>query len=304
MCETLDAVRLNFTPDSLLLLNVTLFIIMYGIALELRPEDFLRLIQNPRNALIGLTSQIVVLPALTLALVHVLKPCPSMALGMFLVAACPGGNISNFICMLARGNVALSVSLSAISTVTAIVVTPFNFGFWTRFYPPAAAMLREIALDPQDVFMTIILILGLPLVLGMLTTRLRPVWAAWLSPKIRVASLVIFAGYIIGALTANWDFVRQYIQYVWYLVILHNFVAYAGGYTFAAAWRLPEQDRRAISIETGIQNSGLGLVLIFSLFNGTGGMAMIAALWGIWHLITGISLAGIWSRLQPVTAHV
>jgi BASS family bile acid:Na+ symporter len=298
-CEQLDAVRLHFSPEGISLLELTLFFIMYGVALELRGADFLRVLRQPREGLAGLFSQILLLPALTLGLVWLLRPCPSMALGMFLVAACPGGNISNFLTSLARGNVALSVSLSAVSTLLAVVTTPLSFAFWSQGYPPAAALLREIALDPAQVLRTVLLILALPMALGMLTAQYAPAITARIRRPARLLSILIFAGYVISALALNWEFFLQYISYVAGLVILHNALALAGGYAVGLIGRLPEATRRTISIETGIQNSGLALALIFSpLFDSNGGMAMIAALWGIWHILSGMTLALLWSRWQ------
>lgn len=302
MCETFDSETLHFSGESLFFLDLTLFVIMYGVALALKVEDFVRLKEKPFAPIIGLISQFVLLPALTLLLVWILNPCPSMALGMFLVAACPGGNISNFMSLLAKANAALSVSLSAIATLLAIIMTPFNFAFWSGFYPPAQALLSEISLDPVDIFIKILTILGLPLLLGMWTARKFPVFTSKITKPIRTLSIIIFGGYVIGALVLNWSFFTQYILYIIPIVFIHNAVALAGGYSIASISRLPVRDRRTISIETGIQNSGLALVLIFGpIFNGLGGMAMIAALWGIWHIVAGLSVATVWSRIPVKT---
>lgn len=297
MCEEFDAAQLSFSPESLNILNLTLCVIMFGVALNLKKDDFVLIVKNPRSAITGLISQFLLLPLLTLGLVYVMNPCPTIALGMFLVASCPGGNLSNFISLLAKGNVALSVSLSAASTMLSIVMTPFNFAFWANLYPPAAAELQRIEMDPVDILLTIILILGIPLLLGMLFNNRFPKLTTKINKPIRILSLVFFAGYIVAALIANQEAFVKYIGSIILIVLLHNAVALTGGYLFAMANRLGIRDRRTISIETGIQNSGVALVLIFGpIFEGKGGMAMIAALWGIWHLVAGISLATFWSR--------
>lgn len=308
LCEQFDSVRLNFSDTSLLFLDISLAIIMFGVALNLKIEDFQRVVRSPKGPLIGVFSQFLVLPALTLGFVFVMGAmadkgwvtfCPSMALGMFLIAACPGGNVSNFISLLAKGNVALSVSLSAIATLGAIVMTPVNFLFWSQWYAPAAAILQEIAMDPMSIFSKVLLILAIPLVLGMLTASRLPDLTLRITKPIRILSIVIFGGYVVGALAGNWDFAVSYIKYVVLLVFLHNLIALSSGYLLGTLGRLPKADRRSIAIETGIQNSGLGLVLIFGpVFDGLGGMAMVAAMWGIWHLISGITLASVWSRIS------
>lgn len=300
-CASLDQVRLNFSPESLMFLDATLFVIMFGVALSLKPADFISLWQRPRSALVGILSQFLLLPALTLLLVYLIQPCPSIALGMFLVAACPGGNISNFISQMAKGNVALSVSLSAVSTTASIVMTPFSFLFWAQWYEPAAQLLAEISLNPTDILLKILLILGIPLALGMWTAHRFPKLTDRIKNPMKRISLLIFGGYIVAALVGNWDAFRTYFQYIVGYVFLHNALALAGGYFLGYLSQLKERDRRTVSIETGIQNSGLALVLIFGpIFNGMGGMAMIAALWGIWHIVAGLTIAKIWSRLIPL----
>jgi BASS family bile acid:Na+ symporter len=141
----IDEVQLNFNQDNIWVLNFCLAIIMFGVALELRVEDFKRVFYNPKSSLVGLLSQFILLPALTFVLIIILEPSPSLALGMILVSCCPGGNISNFMTHLARGNSALSVSLTAVGTVLAILATPFNFELWGSLYPPTASILKSVS---------------------------------------------------------------------------------------------------------------------------------------------------------------
>ena len=294
--NALDSVQLNFSPDKLLGLNIALAIIMYGVALELKWGDFKYLIQNPKGFLVGIFSQFIVLPLLTYTLITVSNPPPSIALGMFLVASCPGGNVSNFLTNLAKGNVALSVSLTAVSSVTAIFLTPFNFSFWASTYEPTALLLQEVRLDAVAVFMTIGLILGIPLVLGIATTSKFPEIAKKLAKAIKPLSLVIFGALVLLALLGNYDYFKTYIGAIFLWVLTHNAVALSSGFITAKLAGLPPKDVKSITIETGIQNSGLGLVLIFSFFAGLGGMALITAWWGIWHLISGITISSIWKK--------
>jgi BASS family bile acid:Na+ symporter len=215
---------------------------------------------------------------------------------MFLVAACPGGNVSNFLTALAKGNVALSVSLTAVSSVAAIFLTPFNFSFWAGTYVPTAQLLQEVQLDTIEVFLTIGLILGIPLILGILTTSKFPELSKKLAKAIKPLSLVIFGALVLLALLGNYELFKIYIGAIFLWVLAHNFIGLGGGFLTAKLARLPLKDVKTITIETGIQNSGLGLVLIFSFFAGLGGMALITAWWGIWHLISGIILASIWKK--------
>ena len=296
METTIDALQLKFSPESLFTLNVILGFIMFGVALELQWSDFKRVWRYPRSSLVGLLAQFIALPALTYGLVWLIRPQPSMALGMMLVAACPGGNISNFISLLARGNAALSVSLTAISTLLAVILTPLNFTFWAGLYPPAANLLSEIYLSFPEMVKTVSLLLALPLVLGMYTRYKWPEVAQKITRPIRILSLVFFAGFVVIALRNNFSIFTEYLGYIFGLVLVHNLVALTSGYSLAALFRLEDADRRSLSIETGIQNSGLALILIFNFFGGLGGMAIVAAWWGIWHILAGLALAYFWSQ--------
>lgn len=292
----IDAIQLNFDPGSLLALNIILGIVMFGVAIDMRLSDFRTIISLPRSMLVGMTGQFLLLPAVTYLLVRLMAPHPSIALGMMLVAACPGGNISNFITHFAKGNTALSVAMSATSTMAAVVMTPINFAFWASQYEPTAAILKEVALSPLDLMGTVFLLLGLPMTVGLLISHHFPQWAERAKKPLRYFSMAFFGIFITGALLANLDNFMNYIGLVMLAVFLHNALAISIGYTGARLLKLPEADRRAVAIETGIQNSGLGLLLIFDFFSGLGGMALIAAWWGIWHIISGMTLAIFWSR--------
>jgi len=292
--EELDSIQLNFSSEDLLLLNLALALIMYGVALDLRFEDFRYLAKNPKGFFLGAFSQFILLPFLTWCLILVMKPPPSVALGMFLVAACPGGNVSNFLTSLAKGNTALSVSLTGFSSILAIVSTPLNFALWASLYPPTKLLLKDISLDYADAFLTVAMILGLPLILGIFTHTNFPKFAAKVSKILKPLSLLIFAAFVVIAFAGNFNLFVSYISLIFLWVLAHNFIALGAGFLTGKIFKMPLADVKTITIETGIQNSGLGLVLIFTYFGGLGGMAIITAWWGIWHLISGITIASLW----------
>ncbi len=296
MQEPLDNVTIDFDIDSLLLLNITLAIIMFGVALNITLEDFKQILKKPKPVLVGVLSQFILLPAITFILVFLLKPTPSIVLGMFMVAACPGGNISNFMTHYAKGNTALSVSLTAIATVLALLMTPFNFQFWASLYTPSALLLKSISISPFDMVEIMFLLLGLPLVLGMVVRSYFPKFAKEAAPYFKIGSIIFFILLIVLAFSKNINVFLLYIKYVLVLVLVHNLIAFLTGYTLASLFRLDKKNKRTIAIETGIQNSGLGLLLIFTFFDGLGGMALLAAFWGIWHIISGLLLARYWSK--------
>jgi len=299
--KVLDDVRLNFSSTGLLIMNITLAFVMFGVALNLKLERFKQLFFHPKPTIVGLISQFVLLPGLTFLIAIILQPTPSVALGMILVASCPGGNISNFISNLAGANTALSISLTAINTMGAIFMTPINFAFWGGLYNASSPLLRPIQIDPLQMFQTVFIILGIPLIIGVWFSKRFPALTAKILKPFRNFSIIAFIGFVVAALYNNLDYFLRYVHLIFLLVLLHNFLALLTGFLFAWANKLSAIDRRTITIETGIQNSGLGLVLIFNpkIFPPDlemGGMAFIAAWWGIWHIISGLTIAKIWSR--------
>jgi len=285
---------------------------MFGVALDIKVEHFTNLLKKPKSAIVGFVSQTFLLPAFTFVLVLLLNPTPTIALGMIMVAACPGGNISNFISSMAKGNVALAVSLTAISTMAAIFFTPFNFAFWGNMYIKfynahgAAGLVRPLEIDNFQMFQTVFILLGIPVITGLFIAKKFPHFTAKIKKPINKGSLLFFVVMVFVMLAANFSQFMACIHLVFIFVLLQNGIAMFTGYFFSSLMKCSQQDRRTIAIETGIHNSGLALALMFNpkIFPPEmelGGMAIIAAWWGIWHIISGLTLAWYWSR-RPVIA--
>ncbi|MGC9343738.1 MAG: bile acid:sodium symporter family protein [Bacteroidales bacterium] len=317
MYETLsniDHIRLNFSDGGLLYMNITLACIMFGVALEIKLDNFKRILKQPKPALLGVISQFFILPALTFGLVILLNPPASIAMGMILIAACPGGNISNFISALGKANIELSVSLTAFATLAATLMTPINFAFWgglyTRYYEKALHLNIPIEIDFLQMAKTVFILLGIPLILGMWFNHKFPEISRKYLKQVKIASIFLYMTFIVGAFVANLEYIPGYVLPIGVIVMLLNIQTLSTGAFVGTIFNVSRADRRTLSIETGIQNSGLALVLIFNpkLFAANGGMAFMAAWWGIWQMITGIGLAGILSsidmekpsRLRPV----
>lgn len=299
-----DQIQLNFNKAGLTAINLVIGLMMFGVSLDIKLDDFVRIVRSPKAPAIGLLAQFLLLPALTFALTLVLAPIPSIALGMILVAACPGGNLSNLVTYLAGGNTAVSISMTAISTAAAIFMTPLNLTLWGSLNPATAEILRDVSLSPLDVFVTIFLILGIPLILGLTVAKLRPKLVDRVRRPFKILTVIIFLGVVGAALGANFQIFLEVIGLVVFAVLLHNALALAAGWGAARIAGLPPRDRRAVAIEVGIQNSALGLVLVFNFFDGLGGMAIIVAWWGIWHIISGLTVALLWSRRRIDSAEV
>lgn len=294
----IDDVLIGIDATGQLVLGIILGLIMFGVALDLRAGDFIAVLRRPLAPLSGLAAQVLLLPALSWAMTMLLQPPPSVALGMIVVAACPGGNLSNLITHMARGNTALSVCMTGLSSVVAVMATPLNILFWAGLNPDTAALLREVAVEPAAFLGQTALTLGLPMVLGVSIVHRFPRVAALLRRPFQIFAFLFLILFIVAATIANGQHLYAFLGQIMPLVILHNLVALLLGWLTARLMRLDAADSRAVTIEIGMQNSGLGLALILNQFGALGGAALIAAGWGIWHIVSGAALAAVWRRRQ------
>ncbi|MCK9626285.1 MAG: bile acid:sodium symporter family protein [Bacteroidales bacterium] len=308
----LDPIKINFSKSGMDIINLVLAFVMYGVALGIKPAMFKEVLKKPKSVILGLICQLILLPAFTFFLVVILNRniTPMIAMGMILVAACPGGNISNFMTHLSKGNSELSVTLTAISTSLATFTTPFNFAFWGGLYVKylnkhAEGALQVLHIDMWDIFSTVFILLGIPLVLGVLTTHFLPKISEKLKKPLQYISILFFIAMVILSFSNNLNIFLKYIWFVFFIVLIHNTLALSIGFSVASVFKIPRADRRTLTIETGIQNSGLGLVLLFNpkifspdLMNG--GMLFITAWWGIWHVISGLTISTIFNFSKKI----
>ena len=286
-----------FSPSSLVLLNLILALMMFGVSLSLRLEDFKRVILSPIAPIAGLFAQFLLLPLMTCLLTWALNIGPELALGMILVASCPGGSFSNIMTWLARGNVAVSVSMTAVSSLAATVLTPLNFAFYGWLNPHTREYLTQITIEPSSILILVLLVLAVPLVLGMVTGRKLPDLVVRIQKPLRIISLLVLMSFVAIAFSSNVAlFIERFHSFFW-LVVAHNLLALSLGYGIGRMLKLPVADRRAVTLEVGIQNSGLGLVILFTFFPEAGSMMLITAFWGVWHLVSGLTLSQIWARI-------
>ena len=304
----LDTIRINFSAGGMHIINLVLAFVMFGVALGIQPTMFKEVLKKPKSVVVGLFSQLIALPALTFLLIVAFNQyiTPMVAMGMILVAACPGGNISNFMSQLSKANTELSVTLTAITTLVSPLFTPANFAIWGGLYvnfvnPEAGSALRELHIDIYQMFETVFILLGLPLVVGILVSHYLPKVAQKLKKPMQYFSILFFIMMVVLAFGNNVDLFLKYIGFIFILVLIHNGLALSTGFATATIFKLPFADRRTLTIETGIQNSGLGLVLLFNpkIFPpdlAIGGMLFITAWWGIWHIISGLTVSFVFSR--------
>lgn len=289
-------VDIAFSPQSLLVLNGILACMMFGVSLQLTPEDFRRVLSQPRAPIAGLVAQFLLLPAVTCLVTWALAVPAPLALGMILVASCPGGTFSNVMTWLGKASVPVSVSMTAVSSLAAVVMTPVNFAFYGYLNPHTRSLLRDISLDPVNMLLLVGLVLALPMLLGMVFGRRHPRLAERAEKPMRLIALAVFAAFVVIAVARNLHLLVEYGDRIAVLVVLHNLGALALGALAGWLIRLPRSERRAVTMEVGIQNSALGLSILFTFFPQAGGMMLITAFWGVWHLISGLALALLWAR--------
>ncbi|MEQ6896960.1 bile acid:sodium symporter family protein [Microbacterium sp. KR10-403] len=293
---TIDDAHLNFTPGTLVILDVVLALIMFGIALDTAPSDFRVVLRKPKPLIIAILAQLIVLPGVTFLLTLVLPVTASMALGMILVACCPPGNISQVLTHRSGGNVALSVSMTAVSNVIYIFTMPISIALWGAIRPDTRALLQSVSLNGWEMLLEILLIIGVPFAVGLAIRARFAAFAKRTQPFVRWFSLLALAAFIVGALAGNWQYFVAFIGLIAIAVAIHDAVALGIGWTTATIGGLGTRERKAMTFEVGIRNSGLGLGLIFAFFGGLGGMAIVAGWWGVWDIVAGLVLAALWAR--------
>ena len=307
--ESLSTLTINFGQGGMMIVNIILAFVMFGVALGIKTETFKDVFQKPKSVIIGVLMQWIGLPLVTFLVALALNQwiTPMIALGMILVACCPGGNISNFISSLSKGNVELSVSMTAITTALAPIVTPLNFFAWGNLYAYIVSVkqdIPELSIPFLPMLYQILLLLGLPIVLGIIFAKYHPNATKKITKPAQVLSILLFIGMVLVSFSQNWQIFLDNIIYVFFIVMLHNACALATGFVGAKLAKLPQKDCRSLTVEIGIQNSGLGLVLLFNpvIFppeiwhQHYGGMLLVTAWWGIWHIVSGLTVAYLFRR--------
>ena len=268
---------------------------MLGVGLDLRWKDFKSLKSFKRSAIIGLLFQFALLPAIAYSVTRILQLPISVSLGFILLATCPGGNLSNFFAHASKGNAALSVGMSGISTILSIILTPLNFTFWGNLHPDSASILETIHIDPIETAKTIIWLTIIPSIVGMILAKQTPKLARILRKPIKLFSVSTLVIMLIVTFI-------QYPSILPYLIPTYpGVIAIAGGgmlfsYLLATKFHINEKDKRSISIEVGVQNTILGIALTFAFFNGLPGMVIVALVWTFWNITTGLLISWWWSK--------
>ena len=264
---------------------VLLGIIMFGMGLTISGKDFAAVARRPADVAIGVLAQFILMPAIAVLLTWLIPVSPEVAAGVILVGCCPGGTASNIMAYLSKGDVALSVACTSVTTLMAPFVTPLLIGLLASRYLPV---------DAASMFLSILEIVLIPLALGLALQKLAPRQvrlAAPLLPLASVAAIMLIVATVIGL---NRQAVASSGALILSIVVLHNGLGLLLGYLAAKAAGLSYAKRKAISIEVGMQNSGLGAALASAHFSPLA--AVPSAIFSVWHNISGALLASYFAR--------
>jgi len=290
--SNIDEIRFELSSSSEIALSVSLAVMMFAVALSLKLEHFRFFKENPKVYFTGVISQIIFLPALTVILCYLTNPHPSVALGMILISCCPGGNVSNLLSMFGKANTALSISLTATSSLAAAFITPLSIIFWCGLYSPTQNLLSEITFDKLNFLFNTFLILALPLIIGVSLLYLFPKFAKKIYNSVSLISAICLLLIIVFAFIEYFEVFLQIGISIIVLIIVHNTLAFLLGYISGLTINASKASARSLTFEIGIQNSGLGIVILLTQLDGIGGAGIVAGLWGIWHIIAGLILVG------------
>ncbi|CDQ40470.1 MULTISPECIES: bile acid:sodium symporter family protein [Virgibacillus] len=266
-------------------ISVLLGVIMFGMGLTLSPADFKGVMQAPRSVLIAVLAQYTIMPCIAYGLAVAFQLPPEIAVGVILVGCCPGGTASNVITFLAKGNTALSVSVTTVSTLLAPILTP------------ALTLLfasEWMSVSFAEMVMSIVKMVLLPIILGVI---IRMLFRKQVEKSVAVLPLVSVIGIVAVAaavVSVNTDAIASSGLLIFGVVVLHNVLGLMLGFMLARICRLNFHDQKAVSIEVGMQNSGLGSTLALTYFAPIA--AVPSAIFSVWHNISGPVLATIWAK--------
>lgn len=296
--DDIKQIALDFDPRIGLLVGIMVGFLVFAVSLDLTWKELLRVVKRPKSPTIGLVAQFGILPAIAFIAGVYLNDSPSIALGLLLVTCCPGGALSNYLTGIAKGDVATSISMTTVSTLFSIVLTPVLFAFWASLNPSAFALLQNIEMDPQQVFMTLLIMLVIPVTAGMLLRAQRPMIADRIYRVVRLIAGIVFAIIVAIIIGSNFKSLALIAQAA-LLPVLFTFVIAVGlGWGMGRIAGLIPEERRAVAIEVAFQNVALAIGLGITFFPSIGSITAVAILWGIVHLILGSGLAFAWNRTK------
>ena len=268
-------------------INPLLMIIMFGMGLTIKPADFRLVFTHPRDILLGCVAQFTIMPALAFLLARLFHLDPALTAGVVLVGCCPGGTASNVITFLAKGDVALSVGMTSVNTLLAPVLTPLITYFLLR---------TTVSVDLASMFLSIVKIILVPIGLGLVINHFFGKFTQRFVKILPMISTFAICMIVAAVVSHNAENIFGSGLLILVVVILHNVLGYLCGFGIGKALRMSPEKIKAISIEIGMQNSGLATSLAQTAFPNLAMATVPGAVFSVWHNISGAILAGIYRR--------
>lgn len=292
--SAIDRVEFQISQATGLALAVMVGFLVFAVALDLKAAHFRHVLARPLAPGVGLVAQLVMLPAVAFGVGALLADTPSVAIGLLLVTCCPGGALSNYLTGVAGGDVATSISMTAVSTLVSIVATPLLFGLWVSARTDTAAVVEAIDVDPRRIVLVLLVMLVAPVCAGMMIRARRPRFADATRVWVRRTAMLVFATVVTVVVGSNLRLILDHGG-VALLPVVTTFLLAAGlGWTLARAARLQAPTRRAVVFEVAMQNVALAIAMAVAFFPTLAGVAVTSALWGVVHIVLGFPLAWAW----------
>ena len=270
-------------------INYLLMVVMFGMGLTLKPVDFAVVFKHPKDILIGCLAQFTIMPLLAFGLGKLFGLEAGLLAGVILVGTCPGGTASNVITYLSKGDVALSVGMTAVNTLLAPVLTPAITYVFLR---------TTVQVDVLSMFLSIVKVVIVPIVLGFVINRFLGKYTARTADVLPVISVAAIALIVASVVSHNSEKIMQTGAVVFAVVVLHNALGYAAGFLLGLVLKLPLAKKKALSVEIGMQNSGLATSLAGTAFPDLSLATVPGAIFSVWHNISGAILAGILRKIE------
>lgn len=294
----INEIPFNFDPRIGLIVSIMVSFLVFAVSIDLTWDKLLRVLKRPKAPVIGLVAQFGILPAVAFLTGLYLTESPSIALGLLLVTCCPGGALSNYLTGVANGDVATSISMTTISTLFSIVLTPVLFAFWASTNASTNVALQNISMDPQRVIMTLLIMLVIPVAAGMLLRARRPATADRIRRAVRLMAGTVFVVIVSMIIASNFQSLALLAQTALFPVLFTFVIAVGTGWGIGLLVGLLAAERRAVAIEVAFQNVALAIGLGITFFPSLGGIVAVSLLWGIVHLTLGSGLAIAWSHIR------
>lgn len=266
-------------------ISILLGIIMFGMGMTLSVDDFKEVLKHPKKVAIGVLAQFTLMPLIAFGLAVGFKLPPEVAAGVILVGCCPGGTSSNVMTFLARGNVALSVAITSCTTLLAPFITPALILWLASKWLPVSA---------GDMFLSVVKIVLIPIILGLIAKMLFRKQVEQSVKAMPLVSVIAIVAIVAAVVSGSQQKIAETGLLILLVVILHNCLGYLLGYWIARLLKVDYSDQKAIAIEVGMQNSGLGAALAAAHFSPLA--AVPSAIFSVWHNISGSLLATWWSK--------